>query len=213
MIRLRIISTIIILTSLIACDEPMATFSEPQPIEVDNLTKLPKRLQGQYLNLTDNSKLIVYDQQILRIYDFDVKGHRNQLDSNTRISGDSLIDLETKEKSLVKFDGDSVIIHQHQIDTLFHFDNDNVIRKFKGYYFMSTRRYKEKWEVQKIQLSKGQLVISSISTKLDIDNLKSITETTQDTISPYKFQLTKKQFNEFIENDGFRDSKTFVKQK
>ena len=213
MIRLRIISAIIILTSLIACDGPLATFSDPQPIEIDNLTKIPKRLQGQYLNLTDNSKLIIDDQQIQRIYDFDIKGHRNQLDSNTRIFGDTLIDLETKKKSLVKFDGDSVIIHQHQIDTLFHFDNDNVIRKFKGYYFVSTRYDKENWEVQKLQLSKGQLVMSSISTKLDIDNLKAITETTQDTISPYKFQMTKKQFNEFIENDGFRDSKTFVKQK
>lgn len=210
--RLKLISTFIILTSLFACEAPV-TFNEPQPTDTDNLPKFSKRLQGQYLSLADSSTLSISDKLIQRIYDFDYKIHANQLDSASRLSGDTIIDLKTNEKTVIKRDGDSLITHVHYIDTLFQIDYDNVVRKFKGYYFLNTRYDKTSWEVKKIQLTKGQLVISSISTKRDIDNLKEITETPTDTIPPYKFTATKKQFKEFIKNDGFSDSEIFVRQK
>ncbi len=210
--RLKFLSTIIILTSLFAC-EPPVTFNEPQPTDTDNLSKFPERLQGQYLSLADNSTLLISDKLIQRIYDFDQKIHLSQLDSNSRLSGDTIINLTTNVKEIIKRDGDSLVTHIHYIDTLFLMDYDNVVRKFKGYYFLNKRYDKESWEVKKIQLSKGQLVVSGISTKQDIENLKTITESTQDTVAPYKFATTKKQFKEFIKNDGFSDSETFVRQK
>jgi hypothetical protein len=210
--RLKLISTFLILTSLFAC-EPPVTFDEPQPTDTDNLSKFPNRLQGQYASLADNSTLSISDKLIQRIYDYDYKVHPNQLDSTSILVGDTVIDLQTNERTLIKRDGDSLVTHIHYIDTLFQMNYDNVVRKFKGYYFLNTRYDKESWEVKKIQLSKGQLVISSISTKLDLENLKEITETTQDTIPPYKFTTTKRQFKKFIKNDGFSDSETFVRQK
>jgi hypothetical protein len=210
--RLKFISTFIILTSLFAC-EPPVTFNEPQPTDIDNLSKFPKRLQGQYLSLADNSTLSISDKLIQRTYDYDYKVHPNQLDSNSRLLGDTIIDLTTNEKTVIKREGDSLITHIHYIDTLFQMDFDNVVRKFKGYYFLNTRYDKTSWEVKKIQLVKGQLIVSRISTKEDIENLKEITETVTDTIPPYKFSATKKQFKEFIKNDGFSDNETFVRQK
>lgn len=210
--RLNLISTFIILTSLFACQPPV-TFIEPQPADTDNLSEFPKRLQGQYISLEDNSTLKISDNLIQRIYDFDNKVHPNQLDSTTRLSGDTIINLITNERNLIKRDGDSLINRVHYIDTLFQMNYDNVVRKFKGYYFLNTRYDKTSWEVKKIQLLKGQLVISSISTKQDIENLVEITETATDTIPPYKFTATKKQFKKFIKNDGFRNSEIFVKQK
>jgi len=185
---------------LFAC-EPPVTFNEPQPTDTDNLSKFPDRLQGQYLSLADNSTLLISDKLIQRIYDFDQKIHLSQLDSNSRLSGDTIINLTTNVKEIIKRDGDSLVTHIHYIDTLFLMDYDNVVRKFKGYYFLNKRYDKESWEVKKIQLSKGQLVVSGISTKQDIENLKTITESTQDTVAPYKFATTKKQFKEFIKND------------
>jgi hypothetical protein len=210
--RLKIISPFIILTSLFAC-EPSVTFNEPQPANTDNLSKFPKNIQGQYLSLVDNSTLSISDKLIQRIYDYDYKVHTNQLDSTSQISGDTIIDLKTNEKTIIKHNGDSLIIHVYSIDTLFQMDYDNVVRKFKGYYFLNTRYDKTSWEVKKIQLSRGQLVISRISTKQDIDNLKEITETPTDTVPVYKFTVTKKQFKKFIKNEGFSDSETFVRQK
>lgn len=209
--RLNLISTFIILTSLFAC-EPPVTFNEPQPTDIDNLSKFPKRLQGQYLNFADNSILFVSDKLIQRIYDFDYKVHLNQLDSAEQLFGDTIINVKTKERTLVKHDGDSLITHVHYIDTLFQINYNDVVRKFKGYYFLNKRYDKSSWVVKKIQLTKGQLILSSISTKLDIENLKEISETPQDTVPPFKFSATKKQFKQIIKNDGFSDSETFVRQ-
>ncbi len=209
--RLKFI-TIIILTSLFAC-EPPVTFNEPQPTDTDNLSKFPDRLQGQYLSLADNSTLTIGDKLIQRIYDYDYKFHLNQLDSTTRLSGDTIINLTTNEKTIIKRDGDSLINHVHYIDTLFQMDYINVVRKFKGYYFLNTRYDKTSWIIKKIQLEKGQLIISSISTKEDIENLQEITETKTDTVPSYKYTATKKQFEKFIINNGFSNSEKFIKLK
>ena len=200
------------MTSLVAC-EPSVTFTEPQPVDTDNLSEFPRRLKGVYLSLSDSSILSINDKQIQRTYDFDYKIHPNQLDSTARLSGDTLINLETKERKLIKRDGDSLKIHIHSVDTLFQMDYGNVVRKFKGYYFLNTRYDKTSWAVEKMNLSKGQLIISSISTKEDIENLKKITETTQDTVTNYNFTVSKKEFKKFVKNDGFSDSETFVKLK
>lgn len=209
--RLDLILTLIILTSLFAC-EPPVTFNEPQPTDIDNLSKFPKRLQGQYLNFADNSTLIVSDKLIQRIYDFDYKFHINQLDSAEQLYGDTIINIETNGKTLIKREGDSLITHVHYIDTLFQIDYDNVVRKFKGYFFLNIRYDKSSWVVKKIQLTKGRLILSCISTKLDIENLKEITEANIDIVPPYKFSATKKQFNKFIKYDGFSNCETFIKQ-
>lgn len=209
---LKIIFALSILTSLVACETPV-TFTEPQPPETDNLSSFPGRLKGVYLNLSDSSTLSINDKLIQRTYDFDYKIHLNQLDSTVRLLGDTLINLETNEREIIKRDGDSLKIHIHNIDTIFQMDFDNVVRKFKGYYFLNTRYDKTSWAVEKMKLSKGQLIISSISTKEDIENLKEITETTQDTLTNYNFTATKKQFKEFVKNDGFSDSEIFMKLK
>lgn len=210
MTRLKNIFTFIVLISLLAC-EPTVTFNEPQPTDTDNLLKFPKPIQGQYLSLADNSILTIDDKIIQRTYDYDFKVHINQLDSNYRISGDTLISINDNEKKIVKREGDTLSEHIHSVDTLFQINYDNVVRKFKGFYFLNIRYDKESWGVQKINISHGQLLISSISTELDLENLKAITETPQDTISTYKFTATKKQFKKFIKDKGFSETETFVK--
>ena len=200
------------MTMMFSC-EPKVTFKEPQPTNTENLSEFPKSLKGEYLSVEDGSILIIDNKLIQRIYDFDYKIHPNELDSTQQIMGDTVIDFETNEKTQIRRDGDSLVIHIHSIDTLFLMDYDNVVRKFKGYFFLNIRWGKESWEVKKMQLKKGQLTVSRISAKEEIENLKEITETQQDTVSSYKFTVTKKQFKEFVKNEGFRNSEIFVKQK
>jgi hypothetical protein len=210
--RIKIITTIIILTSLVACAPPV-TFNEPQPTNTDNLSEFPNRLHRHYLSSADSSALIIDAKTVQRIYDFDYKIHPSQIDSNSRLSGDTIINLTTNTREIVKRDGDSLVTHINDIDTLFQIDYDNVVRKFKGFYFLNKRHDKDSWEVKKIELSKGQLIVSSISSKEDIENLKAITESTQDTVAPYNFAATKKQFKEFVKSKGFTDSEKFIRQK
>lgn len=189
------------------------TFTEPQPVNTDNLSKFPNRIKGHYLSLSDSSTLTISDNLIERTYDFDYKIHPNQLDSTARLSGDTLINIESNEREIIKRDKDSLVIHFHDTDTLFLMNYDNVVRKFKGYYFLNLRYDKTTWMVEKMQLTKGQLIISRISTEQDIDRLKEITETAQDTVVTYNFTATKRQFKRFVKNDGFSDSETFVRLK
>lgn len=209
---LKIIYAIIILTSFNAC-EPRITFSEPQPSNTKNISKFPNRIQGHYLSLSNSSSLKINNKLIQRVNDFDYVIHPNQLDSATRLLGDTLIDIETNQRELIRRDGDSLVIHIHNVDTLFHMNYDNVVRKAKGYLFLNTRYSKNSWTVKKLQLSKGQLVISTISLKQDIENLKEITESKQDTVAPFNFHATKRQFKKFVRKEGFSNNEKFVRQK
>ncbi len=208
--RLAILFTLVILAGLFACQPPV-TFNEPQPTDTDNLPKFPKRLQGQYLNVDDSSSLFVGDKVIRRVYDYTFKVHPNQLDSTSKLVGDSIVDLETHDRFRVKLVGDSLVGHRQLVDTLFRMSYDNVVRKLKGYYFLNTRTDNASWVVQTLQLRKGLLVVGSISTKEDIDKLKALTEVPQDTLMAYKVTITKKQLKKFVKNDGFAKRERYVK--
>lgn len=214
MIRLNYFATIFILTSLIACKpKSTALFNVPQPVDTKNISKFPKHLQGQFISVADSSLLLISDKIIQRIYDYDSKIHQNELDSTSQLSGNTIIDFETNTSTPIKRDGDSLVFHVHYIDTLFQMNYDNVVRKYKGYYFLNTRYDKTSWEVKKMQLSKGMLIISSISTEIEIKNLTKILENPNDSIPPYKFSATKKQFKEFVKNNGFSLDEIYIKQK
>jgi len=225
--KIKIISAAIILASLFACTPkeamPVATFNEPQPANIESLPTFPKRLQGQYLSLKDSSMLSINDKFIQRTYNLDFKIHSKALDSlrqdsRCQIKGDTLIFLDIHKKmKIIKQVGDSLLIRGHSIDTLFQIGRNNILRKFKGFYFLNTRYDSDSWEVKKVQLTKGVLVISRILDEADIKKLEEITETEtpQDTVRilPHTFTTTKKQFKTFIKNEGFSNSETFVKQR
>ena len=107
--KLNCLLSIIALTAMLAC-EPPVTFTGPQPPDTGDLAAFPKRLKGEYLG-TDSSRLIIRENLVQRIYDYDTKVHVKDLGSNSRLSGDTITDLETKEKSVVSRVGDSLIRH------------------------------------------------------------------------------------------------------
>jgi hypothetical protein len=203
------ILTLIILTSLNSCEQD-ETFKEPQPGTAENLSNFPLQLQGQYISLTDNSKLNIGDKFIERTYDYMVKMHPNQLDKNKRLSGDTIIDTNTNEISLEKHDQDSLLINEVCLDKSFEINNASILRKFKGQYFLNVLNDNNEWDVKMIQLIKGQLTISTIKTNADIENLKEIIQTANDTIPPYEVKLTKDQSKEFVKDEKFRENEIFI---
>ena len=212
--KIKIISVFLILTNLFACStsEPNVTFIEPQPTETSNLSKFPNKLRGNYLSLNDNSLLIISDNLIQRVTTIDTIFHLSELDSNLRLSGDTNIDLTTNPRIVLKRIGDSLYYHDRHIDTLFQIGINNVLRKQNSNFFLSTRYDDESWIIKKINISDDQLLISNISLQMDMESLKMITKLTQDTIPPFKFAATKKQFTNFINSGGFRETERFVKQ-
>lgn len=208
--HLQTAAALALVSVLFAC-EPAVTFTEPQPSTADNVASFPKRLRGLYISPEDGSLLSITASVIEKSYDYERTLHPNELDSNTEIVNDTLVNLSTGEHTPLTFKDDSLILHIHCVDTLFQLDYDNVVRKYKGYYFTNTRYGKTSWEVKKIGLHKGQLTIGSISEKSDLDNLKALTETIADTIAPYKFTPDKKQFKQFVNGDGFSDREVYIR--
>lgn len=203
-----IVITLIILS---ACQPPVV-FDKPQPEDVAALGGFPRRIQGKFLSAEDNSVLEINSKTIIRTYDFDLKVHVSQLDSNHQLIGDTLFDLTNNEGSVVRIEGDSVVQHVYEQDTLFAIDFLNVLKKFKGYYFINIFALPDKWQVMKLEFSHGTLALSSINRKEDIEQLKVLTETTQDT-TPYVFSPSRKQFRNFVRNQGFRDTEKFTKMR
>jgi len=209
--KLNFLLSIFILAMFFACKPPVI-FDQPQPADTKALTYFPKRIQGKYQSLRDNSRINISTNSIIRTYDFDQRSSINELDSNYKIAGDTLTYLISGEKTRIKLDADTIIIPVHMVDTLFLLSDENVLKKFKGYYFLSFLYQKQGWEVKKISLSEGNLSLSHISTQAEIDTLKELAESTYDSL-PYRFRPTRKQFKKFVKSEGFVDSETFVRLK
>lgn len=203
---------LVISTCIAVSCTPAVTFDEPQPAGTKDLVRFPKRIRGEYISFNDNSVLLVTDKLIQRIYDYDYKIKANELDSGMLLRNDTLINLTNNEKMVVRKEGDSLVGHIHFEDTLFLLSPDQILKKFKGYYFLNTRYGEHSWEVQKLSLHRGKLNISSISAENELQKLVEITESPQDTVPPYKFTATKRQFKEFVKQEGFTDTETFIRK-
>jgi hypothetical protein len=207
--NLKFLFTAFILTSFFSC-EPPVVFTEPQPTDIKNLADFPRRIHGKYLNQEENSIVTIREKLITKTYDYDYKFHLNQLDSNLSLLGDTFNNSKTNKKNNLIRDGDSLIAHIHFVDTLFQIGQDNIVRKYRGFYFLNTRYTNSSWEVKKVQLIKGKLIISIVTSEHDIELLKDIT-TPSDTFPQYKFAPTRKQFKEFIKKRGFKDQEVLLK--
>ncbi len=165
---------------------PKVTFNAPQPEGKTNLASFPNHLLGEYLGDSGSSRLLVFNDLIVRSY-----------------NGDSLplpLDSSQAKSQNPGF-----------VDTVFYLSEKSVLRKWKGYYFLNQEYEPGQWGVKKLQLTKGKLIISEISEVDDLENLKSITETANDTVSPFHFAPTKKQFKAYLKSGGFAHSEVYIR--
>jgi len=197
------------LMSFAACQPPV-TFQTPQPADVKAITAFPKRVQGDYLSTDDHSVLHITSNAMIREFDYENRVHASQLDSTVQLIGDTLYDNSSNTAYPVVIQGDTIIQKIHASDTLFIIDALSVLKKYKGYYFANTFQNTVSWEVRKLEFRRGELIIGKINKKEDIDQLKELTESPQDTV-PYVFAPTKKEFRNFIGNEGFRDKEILIK--
>ncbi len=72
-------------------------------------------------------------------------------------------------------------------------------------------KYRSGWEVQKLELIKGKLNLSSISELSEIESLKELTDDSRDSL--LQFNPDKNQFRKFVKSKGFSKKEEFVKLK
>ncbi|HLO91311.1 MAG TPA: hypothetical protein VK172_09115 [Lentimicrobium sp.] len=206
----NILLTIMVFTMISACG-PVITFDEPQPPGADNLSHFPKRLQGKYISDSGANILSITENSIVKTYDYDLVVHPSDIDSSQKVKGDTLYNLNTKEKIAIRFRGDSLLVPIYYADTIFSINPDMLLRKFKGHYLLNLNNEKTGWEVQLVDLSKGRLTLSSISSEAGIEALKQLSETPVDSFPSYQVKTTRRQLHTFINNNGFTDKETYTR--
>lgn len=203
---------LLIITALFcitACD-PVVTFDQPQPAGAGNLSHFPVRLQGIYQSTSGESRLLVGENLLIRTTDYDLVIHRNELDSTSRITGDTLIDLETNEKTVIRFAGDSILFPVFYSDTIFAISKTQLLRKLKGRYFLNTLHEKSGWELRELTLSKGILTMAEIGPG-GFDKIKEIIEKPTDTLPAFHIKADRKQFRQVIDAGAFEKTGSFYK--
>ena len=186
------------------------TFTEPQPGGKNSLTNFPNNLHGEYLSENSKSTLYLSSKFIRRIDDLSYKMHVSDLDSNYRLVGDTILAVQEGEKWPIIREGDSLKVENFKIDTLFRFNDQNILKKHKDTYFLNKSWEENGWGVLKIEVTKGTLILSSI-TEEEVLALRKIGKVTLDSI-PYKFELEDKNFLDFVKNGGFKSQEYFVKK-
>lgn len=188
---------------------PIATFEEPQPEKVKSLEQIPKKLRGKYLSVDLKRTLLVSKYSMIINAEYYEKHIIDSLPSYLVLREDSLF-RDSVFYQLVNIKKDTVYERVMYSDTLISFQKNGQIKKYKGYYFINRFLSENNWEVKKLKLSKGVLTISEINTIEEINLLKEITETPQDSVDN-NFKLSKKQFKEFINANGFQGEEIYLK--
>ena len=197
---------------IISCKKSEVAFAEAQPEKTSDLSSFPKHLLGEYYNVEQEKGLKISPFQIVRTMVMKDTFSRKDLSKYERITDDTLTNLQTSEKYVIKKIYDSLFTNYVFVDTVFTINKDNILRKMKGYYFLSSKSSNDVWLVKKLFLKKGQLGINAITNKEDIALLEQITETKRDTTTPFIVQPTKKQFRAFIRKNGFSEGEVYLKK-
>jgi hypothetical protein len=192
-----------------------ARFEVPQPEGVQDEKSVPKKLFGKYLSTSDSSVLTINEYSIIKEKQTIEKGLKSILDSSERVMHDtSFTRIEFNLSLRLTFvrrqiqRGDSVFIHTNSVDTLYLRNNRFVIRKFKGYFFLSKRIFSDSWQVRKLEKIKGGIIIGEIATKQELNELRAITEVHDSTNT---FKPTKQQFKKILQQDGFKSEEKFLR--
>lgn len=185
-----------------SCKKPLANFTEPQPANTKNLSSFPKKIIGNYHNYENNADLIIENQTVLL---------RNHFQDTLNKS--ALTELQKQTEITSSLLNDSLFIAKYTLtDTLFDVSKGDIIRKWKGHYFLNAQNQENNWEVQKLTYKNQIVSINDITEEESLLKLDEITDTPNDTIRPKTYTVTKKQFKEFVKQNGFSEQNSYIKQ-
>ena len=197
------ISILLSFLALYSCKEPVANFTEPQPSEKKNLSKLPNRVLGIYSNPELGYKLSVESDLITKTF--------SNLDT---VSIQDYNNVEKENTKLLTQLSDSVYVVEFSIiDTILNLKKGDVLRKLNQNYFLNTKNANENWNVSKLNFKRNYLTLSEIFNESEIELLNEITnQTVTDSIYPKTYSINKKEFKEFVKKNGFSESEIYVKE-
>ncbi len=211
---------------LISCgDSVIVRFKTPQPVGVKPADTFNRKVRGTYIHCSDKGdKLMISHTSILNQRVFEFRTHRNDLeiDSTVSVNRYNNQDLEgyfNNNGFSIEFHGDTLKAFASYVDTIFQVSEEQVLKKFKGSYFLNTKVGESKWEVNRLDINKKQLVIGEITpsdTLLRFDFVEKNEEKNElNKIKKTEYSITptKKEFKRLIKSNTFNQSKCYRKKK
>lgn len=203
---------IFVLLLFISCKKSIVGFSVAQPENTKDLSSFPEKLIGTYYDTENNLVLEIGKYLIIKKTILKDTMNVKELSRFEILKNDSIVNTKTFDKFLIKRINDSFLTNYVYTDTVFNIGKDKVLRKMNGYYFLNSKDEDNIWSVKKIILKNGQLNINEISTNKEIELLEEITETKNDTSQLYVVKPTKKQFKQFVNENGFNKGEIYLKK-
>lgn len=219
--KLTLLSIISVL--MISCKETEAIpdgnnffFENPQPINDSELSSIPNKFLGTYMN-ADSLYLNISDKTIFYERETKFRFHKNQIDSLKEyfdVVDGKYISKDNKEIFNAKKVGDSIEFVSKNSDTIFNFSDSRKAKRINGHLILNEKD-SIYWKVKMLSLNKNTLNIKVLYSDDDLIKMDSITKIHSKQIDSLSYVITpsRVEFKRFskVKNFGF-DSK-FVKVK
>jgi hypothetical protein len=172
-------------------------FENPQPINDSELSKIPNKFRGLYMN-QDSVYLNIKEGIILKESFFKFKFHKNDIDSLKNeivFSNGKYIFKDDNKTFQYRQLRDSIEFSEKQIDTFFMLSNTKKAKRLDGQLVLN---YKDSiyWKVKSLRLEKNNLKIKFIYSKQDLKRMDSLTKVKSTMIDSSSF-IIKPSRNEF----------------
>lgn len=195
----------VVLLFVVCCkraDEPAEVgfamrFEKPQPMNDSELSKIPNKFRGLFVNL-DSEYVYIKENIILKEYYSKFRCHKKILDSIKEefyLKGNQYVSKLNNEVYDYRYIGDSVEFSNKQIDTFFVFLNTQKAKRIDGQLVLN---YQDSifWKIKAISLEKNRLKIKYIYSEEDLKRIDSLTKIKATMIDSSLFIL-KPSRNEF----------------
>lgn len=172
-------------------------FENPQPINDAELSKIPNKFQGLFMN-SDSLYINVKDSMILKESYDKFRFPKSEFDSlklNFDKVGNKYISKFNKDVFDCKYLKDSIDFSNKRIDTFFTFSDRNKAKRFDGKLILN---YKDSiyWTVKSISVEKNSLKIKYVYSEEDLKRIDSLTKVKSTMIDSSSF-IIKPSRNEF----------------
>jgi len=189
-------------------------FENPQPINDSELTSIPNKFQGIYMN-SDSVYLNIKKDIIYTESEFKFRIHKNQTDSLKKdfyIENGKYISKNKKEVFNSKVIGDSIELAYKDIDTFFSFSDIQKAKRINGRLVLN-QKDSIYWKVKLMSLNKNTLTIKQLYSDNDLKRMDSITKNHSKRIDSTRFIISpsRKEFSKFLELKNFGFDQNYKK--
>jgi hypothetical protein len=181
-------------------------FETPQPINDSELSSIPNKFQGIYIN-TDSVYVNIKKDIVYTEYKTKFRFHKNQIDSLNQYFNkvkDGYKSVLNNEVYYSKVIGDSIELTSTDRDTVFMFSDFQRAKRINGNLVLS-QKDSIYWKVKLLILNKNKLIIKGLYSDSDLIKMDSITKVNSRRIDSTAFLIMpkRKEFNEFFQLKNF----------